>query len=194
LLDQRWLIEQANGVVMGREQVDAQAAFERLRGRARSSTRRLADVAKDVTAGQRLPADRRKLARDGRAGHRQPGRHRGAAGLPCSGPGGWRRLDSQRLEWVGTVVEEPDQLRRARERAGRAKARELAAHRRAAELHEQAAKLQEHLGHADRAQAARERAEHARALHAQALREQADAEAEFASWDGQEGDNSATVC
>jgi hypothetical protein len=33
LLDQRWLIEQANGVVMGREQVDAQAAFERLRGR-----------------------------------------------------------------------------------------------------------------------------------------------------------------
>ena len=65
-LEHRWLIEQAKGVVMGREHVDAQAAFERLRGAARSSTRRLADVAKDVTAGQRLPTNRRKLAR-GRA-------------------------------------------------------------------------------------------------------------------------------
>jgi GAF domain-containing protein len=65
-LEHRWLIEQAKGVIMGREQVDAQAAFERLRGAARSSTRRLADVAKDVTAGQPLPANRRKLAK-GRA-------------------------------------------------------------------------------------------------------------------------------
>jgi GAF domain-containing protein len=62
-LEHRWLIEQAKGVVMGREHLDAQAAFERLRGVARSSTRRLADVARDVTAGQPLPADRRKLAR-----------------------------------------------------------------------------------------------------------------------------------
>jgi GAF domain-containing protein len=62
-LEHRWLIEQAKGVLMGREQVDAQAAFERLRGAARSSTRRLADVAKEVTAGQPLPADRRKLAK-----------------------------------------------------------------------------------------------------------------------------------
>ena len=65
-LEHRWLIEQAKGVVMGRERLDAQAAFERLRGAARSSTRRLTDVAKDVTEGQKLPADRRKLAR-GRA-------------------------------------------------------------------------------------------------------------------------------
>jgi GAF domain-containing protein len=65
-LEHRWLIEQAKGVIMGREQVDAQAAFERLRGAARSSTRRLADVAKDVTGGQPLPTNRRKLAR-GRA-------------------------------------------------------------------------------------------------------------------------------
>jgi GAF domain-containing protein len=67
-LEHRWLIEQAKGVVMGREHVDAQAAFERLRGAARSSTRRLADVARDVTAGQPLPTNRRKLAR-GRAEH-----------------------------------------------------------------------------------------------------------------------------
>jgi GAF domain-containing protein len=66
-LEHRWLIEQAKGVVMGREGLDAQAAFERLRGAARSSTRRLADVAKDVTDGQPLPASRRELAR-GRAG------------------------------------------------------------------------------------------------------------------------------
>ena len=65
-LEHRWLIEQAKGVVMGREQVDAQAAFERLRGAARSSTRRLADVARDVTGGQPLPTNRRELAK-GRA-------------------------------------------------------------------------------------------------------------------------------
>jgi AmiR/NasT family two-component response regulator len=62
-LEHRRLIEQAKGVLMGRERLDAQSAFERLQGAARSSTRRLADVAKDVTEGQRLPGDRRKLAR-----------------------------------------------------------------------------------------------------------------------------------
>jgi GAF domain-containing protein len=62
-LEHRWLIEQAKGVIMGREELDAQAAFERLRRAARASTRRLADVAKDVTGGQPLPADRRKLAK-----------------------------------------------------------------------------------------------------------------------------------
>jgi GAF domain-containing protein len=62
-LEHRWLIEQAKGVLMGREQLDAQAAFERLRRAARSSTRRLADVARDVTDGAPLPADKRDLAR-----------------------------------------------------------------------------------------------------------------------------------
>jgi GAF domain-containing protein len=65
-LEHRWLIEQAKGVLMGRENLDAQAAFERLRGAARSSTRRLADVARDVTGGQPLPANRRDLVK-GRA-------------------------------------------------------------------------------------------------------------------------------
>jgi AmiR/NasT family two-component response regulator len=32
-LEHRWLIEQAKGVLIGREHVDAQTAFERLRGR-----------------------------------------------------------------------------------------------------------------------------------------------------------------
>jgi GAF domain-containing protein len=66
-LEHRWLIEQAKGVLMGRERIDAQTAFERLRGAARSSTRRLADVARDVTGGQPLPSNRRDLAK-GRAG------------------------------------------------------------------------------------------------------------------------------
>jgi GAF domain-containing protein len=57
-LEHRWLIEQAKGVLMGRERLDAQAAFERLRAAARSSTRRLADVARDVTDGQPLPPTR----------------------------------------------------------------------------------------------------------------------------------------
>jgi GAF domain-containing protein len=65
-LEHRWLIEQAKGVLMGREDLDAQAAFERLREAARSSTRRLADVARDVTGGQPLPTNRRRLAK-GRA-------------------------------------------------------------------------------------------------------------------------------
>ncbi len=60
------MIEQAKGVLMGREDLDAQATFERLRGAARCSTRRLADVARDVTAGQPLPSNPRKLAK-GRA-------------------------------------------------------------------------------------------------------------------------------
>jgi hypothetical protein len=60
---------------MGRERLDAQAAFERLRGAARSSTRRLADVARDVTDGQPLPANRRTLAkaRAGQARQRESG-------------------------------------------------------------------------------------------------------------------------
>jgi GAF domain-containing protein len=62
-LEHRWLIEQAKGVLMGRERLDAQTAFERLRSAARASTRRLADVARDVTDGEPLPADRRKPAR-----------------------------------------------------------------------------------------------------------------------------------
>jgi GAF domain-containing protein len=62
-LEHRWLIEQAKGVLMGREDLDAQTAFERLRGAARSSTRRLADVARDVTTGQPLPASGRDRAR-----------------------------------------------------------------------------------------------------------------------------------
>jgi hypothetical protein len=47
---------------MDREELDAQAAFERLRWAARSSARRLADVANDVTAGQPLPASGRHRA------------------------------------------------------------------------------------------------------------------------------------
>ena len=34
-LEHRWLIEQAKGVLMGRERIDAQTAFERLRGAGR---------------------------------------------------------------------------------------------------------------------------------------------------------------
>jgi GAF domain-containing protein len=54
-LAHRWLIEQAKGMLMARERLDAQAAFERLRRAARASSRRLADVARDVTTGKPLP-------------------------------------------------------------------------------------------------------------------------------------------
>ena len=89
-LEHRWLIEQAKGVVMGREGIDAQAAFERLRGAARSSTRRLADVAKDVTAGQPLPP----TAQAGRGvGLGRPGRGTTPYGLAGSAAAGGRTQD-----------------------------------------------------------------------------------------------------
>ena len=62
-LEHRWLIEQAKGMLMGRERLDAQAAFERLRRAARSSSRRLADVAREVTAGKPLPLANRPQQR-----------------------------------------------------------------------------------------------------------------------------------
>jgi len=74
-LEHRWLIEQAKAVIMGREELDAQAAFERLRRAARSSARRLADVAKDVTAGQPLPPAGVTGPGPGRAGQGPPDHH-----------------------------------------------------------------------------------------------------------------------
>ena len=61
--EHRWLIEQAKGMLMGRERLDAQAAFARLRRAARSSNRQLIDVARDVLAGKRLPAANRPQQR-----------------------------------------------------------------------------------------------------------------------------------
>jgi PAS domain S-box-containing protein len=49
-LNTRVLIEQAKGVLMERKGVDAQRAFELLRHRARSSERKLADVARELLA------------------------------------------------------------------------------------------------------------------------------------------------
>jgi GAF domain-containing protein len=55
-LEHRTLIEQAKGILMEREHLDAAAAFERLRAVARSSSRKVADVARDVLAGGQLPS------------------------------------------------------------------------------------------------------------------------------------------
>ncbi len=79
-LEHRWLIEQAKGMVMAREGLDAQAAFERLRQAARSSSRRLVDVASDVTAGKPLPPANRV--------GRGPGPQQPAGGQDRPGPAG----------------------------------------------------------------------------------------------------------
>jgi len=47
-LDQRVVIEQAKGVLMEREGMGSLQAFERLRASARSSQRKLVDVAAEV--------------------------------------------------------------------------------------------------------------------------------------------------
>ena len=54
-LDHRVLIEQAKGVVMERRKLDEQAAFELLRGHARSARMHLDEVARQVLRGERLP-------------------------------------------------------------------------------------------------------------------------------------------
>jgi GAF domain-containing protein len=50
-LEHRMLIEQAKGVLMGREDISADAAYQRIRSVARSSRRPVAEVARTVVAG-----------------------------------------------------------------------------------------------------------------------------------------------
>jgi GAF domain-containing protein len=57
-LDHRTLIEQAKGLLMAKEGIDAATAFERLRTAARSTRRRIVDVAHDLIAGHPLPQPR----------------------------------------------------------------------------------------------------------------------------------------
>jgi GAF domain-containing protein len=53
-LDHRILIEQAKGILMERDAIDAVAAFERLRAVARSNRLKLADVARSLVEGRPL--------------------------------------------------------------------------------------------------------------------------------------------
>jgi GAF domain-containing protein len=54
-LEHRWLIEQAKGILMAKEGIDAAIAFECLRTAARSTQRRIVDVAHELIAGHPLP-------------------------------------------------------------------------------------------------------------------------------------------
>jgi hypothetical protein len=54
-LESRVLVEQAKGVLMEREGLSAQAAFDRLRRRARARPRRIDDVAREVIADRAPP-------------------------------------------------------------------------------------------------------------------------------------------
>jgi AmiR/NasT family two-component response regulator len=73
-LDSRGLIERAKGALMERERLDDQEAFTHLRRAARSSGRKLSEVAGEVAAGQPLPRWRTRPAKakpqqpDGEAG------------------------------------------------------------------------------------------------------------------------------
>jgi AmiR/NasT family two-component response regulator len=57
-LDSRGLIERAKGALMEREHLDDQEAFTHLRRAARSSGRKLTEVAAEVATGQPLPRGR----------------------------------------------------------------------------------------------------------------------------------------
>ena len=66
-LDSRIAIEQAKGVLMARLEIGEQAAFERLRQIARSSSRRITDIAGEVIAGRlHVDAPRRPAERQNR--------------------------------------------------------------------------------------------------------------------------------
>lgn len=58
-LEHRVLIEQAKGVLMERDGVDAPAAFERIRTTARSSRRSAAEIARDLLTSMARPNGRR---------------------------------------------------------------------------------------------------------------------------------------
>jgi hypothetical protein len=66
-LDSRGLIERAKGALIERERLDDQEAFTHLRRAARSSGRKLTEVAAEVAAGQPLPRTRDQ-ADQGQAG------------------------------------------------------------------------------------------------------------------------------
>ncbi len=55
-LDSRKVIEQAKGVLMGAQGVSARAAYEQLRGRARSERRKLSAVCAEIVANAERPA------------------------------------------------------------------------------------------------------------------------------------------
>jgi hypothetical protein len=71
-VDSRGLTERAKGALMERERLDAQEAVTHLRRAARSSGRKLAEVAGEVAAG--LPLPRRRTSRRERRRNDQ-GRH-----------------------------------------------------------------------------------------------------------------------
>ncbi len=56
--DRRALIERAKGILMERDLIDEQEAFERLRSHARSSSQRLIDLAEAVLRGHRVLGER----------------------------------------------------------------------------------------------------------------------------------------
>ena len=62
-LDSRGLIERAKGALMERERLDEQEAFTHLRRAARSSGRKLSEVAGEVAAGLPLPKRRTRPTR-----------------------------------------------------------------------------------------------------------------------------------
>ncbi len=94
-LERRVAIEQAKGMLMAREGLDEQAAFQRLRAVARSRRRSVEEVAGKVLAGEPLPAplrstrDRPRSSRGEQRGQRQsPAATSGRAGLiPAFGDG-----------------------------------------------------------------------------------------------------------
>jgi GAF domain-containing protein len=82
-LGSRGLIERAKGALGERERLDDQEAFTHLRRAARSSGRKLSEVAAEVAAGKPLPKGRTRPARatpeqpDGEAGAGQAGAWKG---------------------------------------------------------------------------------------------------------------------
>lgn len=125
-LEHRLLIEQAEAVLIDREGVDAQAAFEWLRTVARSSEREAVEVARDVLSGAPLPSDRLAQAKAQRheatdrevAAHRRDSElHEGAA-QRYQRRGDAGRAQTERLQAAaarGRIIDAEAEQRRADE-------------------------------------------------------------------------------
>jgi hypothetical protein len=105
-LDSRGLIERAKGALMERERLDDQEAFTHLRRAARSSGRKLTEVAREVAAGKPLPRGRTRPAR---ATPEQPN---GEADTPqpdsCDGFGGRTGAARLGIRFLSMRIDHPD--------------------------------------------------------------------------------------
>ena len=147
-LSSRVWIEQAKGVVAATEGVTLEQAFDQLRGRARSSSRKLADVAQEVIqevqrarVAAKALGDARVRAAEVRAGEAEQALHAAETGLARRSAAQDRTQDV--LTARERAADQRDRLADARERAADDRNHLADARERAADVRDRAADQRE---------------------------------------------------